>query len=92
MSERTRIDWQNLPPLPRKKPDGATREDAAERLFRDHKAKHNGRNHIRNWERRQIARAAAMEARKRADKATARARRFIDAVRAYWKGDTDEHP
>lgn len=55
-------------------------------------AKHKGRNHWRNWERRQMAaekRRAAME------KLTVKQSvfdRYKRAARAYWAGETEAHP
>ena len=89
---RDRIPWDTLQPLPRKRPDGATREDAAHRLFHAKKAKHRGRNHVQNWKRRQLKQHAAERARVDQAAAVIGVKRFTDAVRAYWRGEIDEHP
>jgi nicotinamide mononucleotide adenylyltransferase len=89
---RDRIDWATLQPLPRKKRDGATREDAAERLFHAKKAKHRGRNHVHNWKRREMGAKAKAAARDAQAQVVAKVRRHIDAVRSYWRGEAEEHP
>lgn len=92
MHDRDRIEWGDLKPLPSKRRDGATPEDLAARKFNIAKAKHKGRNHVSNWRRRIDQRA--VEKREKIAKATAKAKAtsLIEAVRAYWKGETDEHP
>lgn len=90
--DRERIDWAGLKPLPRKRRDGSTPEDLAARKFNIAKAKHKGRNHIANWKRRQAKRDAEKLGRIKQAKNEGNAARFIEAVRAYWKGETDEHP
>lgn len=92
MSDRVRIDWESLRPFPRRKPDGATREDLAERKFRAHKAHHKGRCHVYNWQRRQAKAQAVKDGRKKLVKAIGKSRGYLDAVRAYWRGELDTHP
>jgi len=90
---RDRIDWENLAPLPRKaRQDGATREELAERKFHASKAKHKGRNHFHSHQRRQMRVASAAKVKKRAAYTVSKVRKHIDAVRAYWRGESDEHP
>ena len=90
--DRFRIDWENLGPLPRKKREGATREDLAARKFNMGKAKHKGRCHITNQKRRQIT--LEQQARKRVANAQklSSVRHYKAKVRAYWLGLSDEHP
>lgn len=90
--DRDRIEWDDLKPLRRKRRDGATPEDLAARKFNMAKAKHKGRNHVSNWRRRLSKQAAEKRERIGNANAKSRARSLIEAVRAYWKGETDEHP
>jgi len=91
--DRQRIDWENLQPLTRKRADrGATRDDLAARKFNMGKAKHKGRCHISNQKRRQIAAQKAADRKIVTDTKTAKGRSLKDRVRAYWAGETDEHP
>lgn len=89
---RERIDWTNLGPLPRKKATGATREDLAARKFNMAKAKHKGRCHISNQKRRQIAREKASRASAERKKVNETFRAFKARVRAFWLGETEQHP
>ena len=89
---RERIDWDNLAPLPRRKAEGATREDLAERRFNIQKAKNKGRNHISNQKRRQIAKESADTAAKTKEVRDSKFRKLKDAIRAFWAGETEEHP
>lgn len=86
------IDWSNLEPLPRKPRDPHGRERLAAVSHTRKAAKHKGRNHWKNWERRQMARAKREAAEAGAKKAAAKYGRYIDAVRAYWRGEIDAHP
>lgn len=86
------IDWKNLEPLPRKRRDGSDRERLAEISHTRKAAKHKGRNHWRNWERRQMAKAKREAAETKVSKAQAKAARYIEAVKAYWRGEIDQHP
>ena len=56
------------------------------------RAKHKGRNHWRNWERRLMA----AEARRAAEEKTARKAatwaRYRDEVRAFWRSARSDHP
>lgn len=93
MDERFRIDWENLTQLPRRKRDtGATREDLAERRYNMQKAKHKGRCHITNQKRRQIAAAKREGASVRNARTLSKVRTLKDAIRAYWRGEREEHP
>lgn len=92
MRDRDRIAWGDLVPLPRKRRDGATPEDLADRKFNIAKAKHKGRNHVANWRRRLGQRAIEKREQNAKASAKAKAKSLIEAVRAYWKGETDEHP
>lgn len=86
------IDWNNLEPLPRKRCDGLTREHLAAVSFTRKAAKHKGRCHLSNQKRRQAARAKKEAAEKTAAKTAARYGRYIDQVRAYWRGERPDHP
>lgn len=86
------IDWNNLEPLPRKRPDGLSREHLAAVSQTRKAAKHKGRCHLSNQKRRQAAKEKREVAEKTAAKQAARYGRYIDRVRAYWRGETDQHP
>ncbi len=90
--KRERIDWENLQPLPRKKREGATVDDLANRQFNIRKAKHKGRCHITNQKRRQIALEETRQKRAKAGKKKESFRSYKAKVRAYWLGQSDEHP
>ena len=91
--DRDRIDWENLAPLPRKKRnDGMTRDDLANRKFHARKARNKGRNHITNQKRRQIAKEQANEARMMDEKKMANFRALKARIRAFWLGEIEEHP
>lgn len=92
MADRTRIDWDNLDPLPRKRKDGMDRERLAEQKFNRQRAKHKGRNHLHNWKRRQMQKEAAVVGKQKQARAKSKTASFLDAVRAYWRGDSEEHP
>ena len=68
------------------------REALAEVTHRKRCAKHKGRNHWRNWERRLMAK----EKREAADKShqikMAKINRHVEQVRAYWMGLRDDLP
>jgi len=87
------IDWNKLGPLPlRRQTDPASRERLAAASLAKKSAKHKGRNHWRNWERRQMAKAArAVGAAKQAAKRPAM-RRYLAEVRAYWGGERADMP
>jgi hypothetical protein len=90
---RQRIDWENLSPLPRRRKHlGATREDLAERKFNMRKANHKGRCHITNQKRRQMVLEIAAKQRMSKAIRDAKYRKHKNAVRAFWTGETDEHP
>jgi hypothetical protein len=72
--------------------DVMDRERLAMNSLKRKAAKHKGRNHWRNWERRQMA-----EAKKRASAITnatklSAAAKILDQTRDYWRGLHDEHP
>lgn len=89
---RDRIDGDNLPPIPRKTSDGATREDLAARKFSMTKAKHRGRCHLSNQKRRQIKLQNAQNGWQKHQKMNKEFLEFKARVRAYWLGQTEEHP
>lgn len=81
------IDWKNLEPLPVKRQrDARDRERLAEVAHRKRAAKHKGRNHWANWERRQMLAAKKAEGKKRGDKRHAIFRAYVVGVREYWGG------
>lgn len=89
---RDRIDWENLPPLPRREQVGATRDDLAARKFNMRKAHHKGRCHITNQKRRQIAKEQASAAKATNQLKIGKFRALKDRIRAYWAGEEEEHP
>lgn len=71
---------------------GTTREDLAARKLSMTKASHKGRCHLSNQKRRQIKQQKfqqAIQMRKNTDETF---REFKDRVRAYWKGEAEQHP
>lgn len=87
------IDWKTLAPLPlRRQKDALDRERLADAALKKKQAKHKGRNHWRNWERRQMAKIAADKKQPMRDKAKVAHERYKSAVRAFWNGEIDEHP
>lgn len=77
--------------VPRKR-DVSDRERLASAALAKKRAKHKGRCHWRNWERRQMALA-----KKKADEAVNAKRsvvigRYLDEARAYWRGDRTDLP
>jgi len=87
------IDFENLQPLPlRPQKDARDRERLAEAAHRKKCAKHKGRNHWRNWERRQMALAKIAEGKAKTAKWLADRRRHVDQVRAFWEGLRADHP
>jgi hypothetical protein len=89
---RDRIDWNNLPQLLRKTQVGATREDLAARKFNMGKANHKGRCHLSNQKRRQIKLQNAQNGWQKHQKMNKEFLEFKARVRAYWLGQTEEHP
>jgi hypothetical protein len=87
-----KIDWKNLESLPLKRQLGLDREHLAAVSHTRKAAKHKGRNHWRNWERRQMTKAKKTEAAKRDLAKQPSLARYRDAVRAYWRGEADQHP
>lgn len=86
------IDWKNLDPLPLKRRDGSDRERLAHASLEKKKAHHNGRNHFHAWQKRQAAKAKAIAHKKTLRQKQGTRSRFLSATRAYWRGETDEHP
>lgn len=86
------IDWKNPRVFPRRKSNGATREDLAARKFNIGKAQHKGRCHISNQKRRQIEENRAKQAKVRRAMSDGEMARYKQAVRAFWLGFIDEHP
>jgi hypothetical protein len=86
------IDWNNPPALPVRRKDKTDRERLAKASHLKKTAKHRGRNHWKNWERRHVAKTKAGLAKKCSNKNLSSLRKFRDAVRAYWNGEKDEHP
>ena len=87
------IDFANLQPLPlRRQKEACDRERLAEAAHRKKCAKHKGRNHWRNWERRKMALAKIAEGKIAGAKWLAARRRHVDQVRAYWEGLRSDHP
>lgn len=68
------------------------RETLAEITHRKKCAKHKGRNHWRNWERRQMAKAKADAAKKTQVSKTEKLKLYHMKVRAYWLGLRDDLP
>lgn len=68
------------------------RERLADAAHRKQCAKHKGRNHWRNWERRKMAADASREAKAKADKAVQRVKAHHAEVAAYWRGERESHP
>lgn len=80
-------------PLPlRRQKDRFDRERLAEAALKKKCAKHKGRNHWRNWERRKMAREKAEAKAPVIAKAVAAARRYHAEVRSYWRGLRADHP
>jgi hypothetical protein len=87
------IDWKNLQPLPlSRQKDALDRERLAEIAHRKRCAKHRGRNHWRNWERRKMAAEQRKIATDKLAKSKAQHKRHVDLVRDYWAGLIDCHP
>lgn len=87
------FDLATLQPIPtRRQRDARDRERLAEAAHRKHCAKHKGRNHWRNWERRMMERAQAAEATIKNAMKDAAKFRHVAQVRAYWSGAREDHP
>jgi hypothetical protein len=71
---------------------GATREDLAARKFNMTKASHKGRCHLSNQKRRQIKQSQTQQAIQNRKNTDENFREFKSRVRAYWLGQTEEHP
>lgn len=72
--------------------DANDRERLAEASHRKRCAKHKGRNHWRNWERRRMAQLKAERMAPVIERAKAAHGRYRDAVRAFWSGERETHP
>lgn len=68
------------------------RERLAEFSFCRAKAKHKGRNHWRNWERRMMAAAKKSKAKAKAEKRAVEVSGYLDEARSYWRGDRPDLP
>ncbi|HEY9219565.1 MAG TPA: hypothetical protein VIO94_16070 [Phenylobacterium sp.] len=77
---------------PRRKRDTQDRERLAEIAHRKSCAKHKGRNHWRNWERRRMAAEARKAALIAAASRSAKLSRYTEEVRAYWHGERSDMP
>lgn len=77
---------------PRRARDLNERERLAEAAHRRACAKHKGRNHWRNWERRRALAVAKKVADAKVELKAVRYARYTDAVRDYWRGLRDAHP
>lgn len=80
-------------PLPlRRQKDTQDRERLAEAAHRKRCAKHKGRNHWRNWERRKMLEEKKKKAKIAKGVIDAARSRYLKASRAYWSGESDSHP
>lgn len=86
------IDWKNLEPLPRKPRQLHPREMLAIASHKKKCAKHAGRNHLRNWERRAEEKLKKRAREKEERRKALNYRGYLNLVRAYWSGEIDEHP
>ena len=87
------INWNNLEPLPLKRQrDAGDRERLAAVAHRNACAKHKGRNHWRNWERRAMISEKKAAAKVKAAVKLAAHHRHTERVRLYWLGEIDSHP
>lgn len=86
------IDWKNLEPLPLKRRDRDDRERLATASFAKKCARHKGRAHWYPWQKRQMAKTAAVGHRKAGEIGASARSRFLAQARAYWAGEIDEHP
>lgn len=75
-----------------RKRDPLDRERVAAAALARSRAKHKGRNHWRNWERRQMALEARRNALSTAATKKARFERYCDEVRSFWRGLRPDHP
>lgn len=90
--KRIHIDWKNLETLPRKRSDGKTKEDLADLKFQRSKAKHHGRCHIFNWQRRKSKEQSQIKGKEKSDANAQKHKSYKNRVRAFWAGKIDEHP
>ena len=67
------------------------RERLAENSLRRKAAKHKGRNHWANWERRMMKQATQKSHKIAAAISLAKRRKFLAQARQYWRGSGD-HP
>lgn len=76
---------------PRKR-NGLDRERLAAISHTQKAAKHKGRNHWRNWERRKMAAEKRKAALAKVEKRNAAFVRYVEATRAYWRGERPDLP
>jgi hypothetical protein len=72
--------------------DPNDRERLAAAALAAKRAKHKGRNHWRNWERRQMAAEKRWASLAKVEKRKAAFGRYVEEVRAYWRGDRPDLP
>jgi hypothetical protein len=72
--------------------DPNDRERLAEAAHRKRCAKHKGRNHWANWERRQMAAEKRAAAEAKTEKRQRAWAAYVEQVRAYWSGDRRDLP
>ncbi len=72
--------------------DPTDRERVAAAALAKSRAKHKGRNHWRNWERRKMAAEARKVALAKVEVKKAAFGRYCDEVRVYWLGGRHDHP
>jgi hypothetical protein len=91
VTNRDRIDWRNLGPLPiRRRPDGWAE---AQKLAACHARRAKGpKNHATNRERSRAERRRAAESERRLLERDATGRAYRAAVRAFWRGERPDHP
>lgn len=87
------IDLSALEPLPlRRQRDKMDRERLADIAHRKKRAKHKGRNHWRNWERRKMLAQAKAERGAKLDAKKPAMARYSDEVRRFWRGERGDMP
>ena len=92
MRDRDRINWGGLEPLKRCLPEKPDLDAHADRKFHRNKAKHNGRPHWWAHQARQRAEKKQKAAKLKVAKRSERYASYVEQVRAYWRGETDDHP
>lgn len=87
------IDFSTLEPLPlRRQRDKMDRERLAAVAHRAKCAKHKGRNHWRNWERRKMLAKAKADGLAKVEAKKPALARYSDEVRRYWRGERPDLP